>query len=815
MTVWDAVKAWLMPGGADELAAVRFEFNVPLGLTMSIVLLVVGGLVTLHLYRPRLAGMSRISRTLLATLRTAVFLLVLFMLLDPCIVGSPIKPGEQFVILLFDDSRSMQIVGEHGLSRGEQLLKAYRSADSSFEKELTKKSHVVRYRLGNGIERISDVKTLAFTEPETDLLGALENAVRDLDGTTVSGVVLFSDGVQQPARPEADMDRLAALSVPIFTVGADTTARWRDLELGNLSVKRTTFDKSPVVAAARVYAEGLAGEEAVVEVLDRSRVVKSETVAIAGDSEDLDVRMEFVPRRKGRIEYEARVRLAETGPAGRLTAVKDISVPAKDRVIHNNSRRFIVDNRDKIYRILYLCGRPTWENKFFRRAMEEDTQLKLTSLVRISGAERKFEFRARRYGLVNPLFEGFTADTFDQPRYDEAVFIRMGVKKSELAKGYPDQTDELFPFHLVIWGDIEHNFFSLTQLELTRDFVQKRGGALLLTGGRRSFAEGGYAGTLIDDMLPVVLRAAGDESRRATSEQQFTVEPTVDGLFTGAWSLDANADKNRKLWASMQESYGLNAFPLTRAGASVMARVKTANAEFDDQPLFAVQRYGEGKSAVLATGETWQWQMKEDEDDQRHERLWRQIVRSLVTSVPEHVVLRDKKDSYTVGSTVAITTLVRDSRFDEREGLHASMNLIAPSGHAAPLPVDESIHETGAYASEFDPEEAGVHLLRFEALNDKHEVVGTLEEALLVEPDRREFQTAQYNPMFLQDIATRSGGAHFSLDHLSDVVDRIPWRGSTESDEIRIRLWHLPPLFFALVAMLAVEWLLRRRKGHP
>jgi hypothetical protein len=316
-------------------------------------------------------------------------------------------------------------------------------------------------------------------------------------------------------------------------------------------------------------------------------------------------------------------------------------------------------------------------------------------------------------------------------------------------------------------------------------------------------------------MLPVVLRAVGDESRRATSEQQFTVESTVDGLFTGAWSLDANADKNRQLWASMQELYGLNAFPLTRAGASVMARVKTANAEFDDQPLFAVQRYGEGKSAVLATGETWQWQMKEDEDDQRHERLWRQIVRSLVTSVPEHVVLRDKKDRYTVGSTVTITTLVRDSRFDEREGLRASMNVIAPSGRTVSLPVDESIHETGAYASEFNPEETGMHVLRFEALNDKHEVVGTLEEALLVEPDRREFQTAQYNPRFLQDIATRSGGAYFSLDRLSDVVDRIPWRGSTESGEIRIRLWHLPPLFFALIAMLAVEWFLRRRKGHP
>jgi len=813
--MWDGLKQWFVPRGAEELVAVRFEFNVPLGLTLSLVLLVAAGLVTFHLYRPGPVRMPRMARLPLVALRTAVFLLVLLMLLDPCIVGSLVRPGERFVILLFDDSKSMQIAGGDRLSRGEQLLNAYQTDGFSFERELAKKFQIVRYRFGNGVERINDVRELTFSQLETDLIGAVENAVRDVDSAMVSGVVLFSDGVQQPMRPNADMERLAALSVPILTVGADTTSRWRDLELGNLSVKRTTFDRSPVAVAARVYAEGLAGETAVVEVLDRSRVVKSETVEMSGDSEELDVRMEFVPQTKGRIEYEARVRLAQTGPTGRLTAVKDISVPEKDRVIHNNSRRFLVDNRDKTYRILYLCGRPTWENKFFRRAMEQDPQLKLTSLVRISGAERKFEFRRRRTALANPLFDGFSEDTFDQPRYDEAVFLRLGVAQSELVKGYPEQAADLFPFHLVIWGDIEHDFFSMRQLELTRDFVQKRGGTLLLLGGRRSFAEGGYAGTFIDNMLPVVLRAAGGESRRATSEQQFTVAPTVDGLFTGVWSLDSNADKDRELWADMQQLYGLNAFPLTRAGASVMARVKTANAEFDGQPLFAVQRYGKGKCAVLATGETWQWQLKEDENDLRHGQLWRQIVRNLVTSVPEPVVLRDKRERYTAGSSSAISTLLRDPRFDEREGLHASMNVTTPSGRSVTLSVDESIHETGVYVSEFVPEETGMHMFRFEALNDKQEVVGRLEEALLVEPDRREYESAQYNPTFLRDIGQRSGGTHFSLERLADVVDNIPWRGGSAADEVRIHLWYFPPLFFALAAMLAVEWLVRRRKGHP
>ena len=121
--------------------------------------------------------------------------------------------------------------------------------------------------------------------------------------------------------------------------------------------------------------------------------------------------------------------------------------------------------------------------------LEEDEQLRLTNLIRVSRAEKQFVFRGRRSSLTNPLFQGFDDEPSDQPRYDEAVFLRMGIDGTELVSGYPDQADDLFPFDLVVWGDIEHNFFSSTQLELTRDFVQMRGGTLLLLGGPRSFAE--------------------------------------------------------------------------------------------------------------------------------------------------------------------------------------------------------------------------------------------------------------------------------------------------------------------------------------
>ena len=84
--------------------------------------------------------------------------------------------------------------------------------------------------------------------------------------------------------------------------------------------------------------------------------------------------------------------------------------------------------------------------------------------------------------MANPLFEGFDDQALNAPRYDEAVFIRIGVSESELAGGYPSEVSALFRYHVVIWGDIERDFFSLAQLNLTREFVSKRGGSFFDVG---------------------------------------------------------------------------------------------------------------------------------------------------------------------------------------------------------------------------------------------------------------------------------------------------------------------------------------------
>ena len=85
------------------------------------------------------------------------------------------------------------------------------------------------------------------------------------------------------------------------------------------------------------------------------------------------------------------------------------------------------------------------------------------------------------------------------------LFVNEPKTPDELASGFPKTRDELFAYDGLILGSIEAGAFTGDQLRMIGEFVERRGGGLLMLGGARSFSEGGYAGTPVADALPVVL----------------------------------------------------------------------------------------------------------------------------------------------------------------------------------------------------------------------------------------------------------------------------------------------------------------------
>ena len=64
----------------------------------------------------------------------------------------------------------------------------------------------------------------------------------------------------------------------------------------------------------------------------------------------------------------------------------------------------VVDQGAGPYRVLYVSGRPNWEFKFLRRAIEEDKEVELIGLVRIAQRQPKFDFRSARSQIDQSAF---------------------------------------------------------------------------------------------------------------------------------------------------------------------------------------------------------------------------------------------------------------------------------------------------------------------------------------------------------------------------------------------------------------------------
>jgi uncharacterized membrane protein len=82
-------------------------------------------------------------------------------------------------------------------------------------------------------------------------------------------------------------------------------------------------------------------------------------------------------------------------------------------------------------------------------------------------------------------------------------------------EGIPKTSDKFMQFDAIIISDVPASAFSLQQMNLLRDYVYTFGGGLIMLGGERSFGQGGYYKTVVEDILPV--RCNFDDEKEKSS----------------------------------------------------------------------------------------------------------------------------------------------------------------------------------------------------------------------------------------------------------------------------------------------------------
>ncbi|MFQ5822818.1 MAG: glutamine amidotransferase [bacterium] len=716
------------------------------------------------IYRETTLRINRFFKGSLLGLKFIAIAILLAVLLEPVINVSTIIPRKSSLILLVDDSKSMTIKDAQGQITREQFVTNLlgKNTKPGLLEKLRKNFKIQLYKFSSEVESLKDAENISAQGVSTQLAKSLNFAHEYGAHGATAAVVLFTDGADNG---EEDPLEAAALlqnsNLPIYVVGVGSV-NFQDIELSKVVANQSVIENSVVEVSALIKNKSFENQTVELELKEGSLPVKKQTVQLQGTGTRTSIK--FSPQNKGFVHYTLNL------------------IPQENEFIkENNIKSFLIDNRNKRARILYIEGYPRTEFKYLRRALDGDESIELISLLR-TGPDK---------------------------------FYRQGIKnQNELKDGYPKTKKELFEYEAIIFGSIESEFFSEKELENTLDFVSQRGGGFLMLGGGYSFAQGGYQVTPIEKLLPVVLPFQNGLATQipASFREKFKLALTPEGLHHPILQLSSVESENKSMWEKLPELVGYNPLGRAKPGATVLALHPLSKLE-NPKIILALQRYGKGRTMIFANSSSWHWQMGMHHDDRSHERFWRQMLRWLALSSPKPVELNLDKEIYIPNEQVTLKVDIRDSTFTPIEDATIKAHITTPSGNLVEIPFNWSSNGKVEYMGAYHPDKEGLYLVEIMTYSSKGDFLGKTESAFFVEESKVEFANAHLQNTLLKRIAELSGGVYYHEKEAERLPDEISVIQSSYSKMVEYDLWDMPLLFLLVILILSIEWYVRRSKG--
>jgi len=721
---------------------------------LGLAILMAGGALAWHVSRHR-ALLSGARPALVWLLETALVALVLFLLWHPAISIATLRPQQNVVAVLVDDSRSMASP-ENGTTR---LAQAKKLLSDGMLQDLTKKFQVRLYRFGDHLERIQKLDQLAGAQPATRIGASLEQVLAEASMLPLGAVVLLSDGSDNSGGIGLDtIARIRQTRVPVHTVGFGREKLARDVEISDVAVPARALADSRLNAEVTFQQFGYTREKGRLAVREGGRLLASKEFAFKNEDAPQTESLVF----NGGL----------AGPRSFQFAIEPL--PGEEN-LNNNAVTRLVNVTSAKPRILYMEGEPRWEYKFIHRGIEDDRSLQISSLVR----------------------------TTQNKNYTQAVDEE---DRKRLEDGFPSKPEDLFAFDGLVIGSVEAGYFTPQQQALIREFVDRRGGGVLFLGGRAALGDGGWSHSPLGDLLPVRLADAKDTFHRDPA----SVELTAQGGDSVICRLEEDPKRNIERWKTMPVLADYQQVGDAKPGALSLLEMNAGGRRH--LPLLVVQRYGRGRTAVFATGGSWRWQMMQPLADKTHEMFWQQLLRWLVADTPGRVMASTPHQILSDQNRVPLRVDVRDKSFRPVANATVEAHIVGPGGTAANISLVPAPLEDGVYAADWSADKPGSYMAEVVARQ------GTQEAGRDVLVFRREdgvaenFHLAQ-NRELLEKLAEQTGGHYYPASRASRLSEDISYSEAGITTRETKDLWDMPVVFLAALLLRGSEWLLRRKWG--
>jgi hypothetical protein len=739
------------------------------------------GLLLCLLLARRLSRATAARRRPLLVLRATVLGGLVFILLNLVRATENRLPARQpeFVYLI-DCSQSMAL--DRPASRLDQVRRALREADGLLP---AARPRVSLYRFGNRLLACNSPDELSPADDRTQLREALEQLPARLHDGRPAGVVVFSDG-RTPGgaglEPVAAGYRTLGVPLHVFPVGDPNTSG--DVAIEDVLAPREARPGARVPVRVLVRTHGFAGRRAELRVRPEA-ATKGPALAT------LPLTLE-----EGTKAHEL---LLDHDPAAERLVAEVTPLPG-EAVLENNRVAFQVRSGKRKTRVLYMEGTPASEYHWVRDALVEDPDIECVALeVNNQYAVRQLLYRV------------------DDPR-----------------RGYPTTREELFGFDVIICSDISRNAFTQEQLDWTVELVRNRGGGFAMVGGNTSFGAGFWDKTVWDGLIPVDMSGQVDNPTRGTSwntEFRVRVPPEVERH--PVWRLADDPAENRRILGLMPKFTGANLIGRLKPAATALGYSDRPLRLVGVMPVFACEPFGKGRTFAMAPDTTDDWghfferEWGENGDNRYFRKFWRNVVLWLGENSAGNRRLRVETDKvlYRPGQPIRVTARAYDDRREETTRYRLVSRLLAGEppaslgeGPLAPK-TSEGGYEGQLTAPPVPPASPGkpasttrtptLEVLAF----DGTALVGQASLDVQVADDPVEFVDPRPDAACLESLARASGGR--VLHDGKDLAQLLRGAAAAEGEVVvqKVPLWDHPALWGLLLALLTVDWCLRRWWG--
>ncbi len=735
--------------------------------TMLIVAVAAVGLAGVFYWRA--FGMLRRDQWIaLLVLRAIAILIVVLLFFRP--VFSYYKDVEELpsLVFLLDSSESMSIADDAtGVTRFNQARQQVEKWWETLEKDFS-------LRLVDFSERAREVENVAGELPgvlpdgkATSLSRAMVLGAKltDEDNQRIKpeAIVLLSDGIHNSARSPLELSM--RMPAPVYAVGVGASLKsdisYRDIQLTGFDCPERMLLNNVARVTASVEGVGLAGRLVQVVLEEDGQVIGEQELELDQIEGSQKVTFEFRPETEGRHTYTVRV-----PPEG------------DEKIDENNERSAVAMVVESGIRVLYVEGTIRAEyGALVQRFLNLDPDLEFCALV--------------------------------QTRPN--VFLTRSNAPDLQLDGLPSDAETFDKFNVFIIGDLDASYLRGRQ-EMIVERV-RQGAGLVMLGGYHGLGPGGYAGTPIGDIVPV--RLGGREVGQVTETflPQLTPDGTVHPIFANIGRFFPTRQGPAKS-DGLPPLDGCTRVEGPKPGATVLAEFPQADGAM---PVLAVQPVDKGRAAVFCGDTTRKWQQgpRAMDQDSPFLRFWGQMVRWLAGQDEEvetgaSVAGATDKGYYEPEEPIHISAVVRDEQGEGAREAQVKAIITHPSGRNEPVTLVPVPGPAGHYAADFDETSSGEYKIVVEAR------VGQLTKStdpIVVEVGRpnMEFEKLDLDEKLLARIATDSGGRYFHITTADQLIKQLDREQRNKRVYVEQQLYW-PPLFWTIfVAVLTVEWVLRRQ----